>query len=86
IGAETIIYTDISTDGTLKGPNIQAIRAMAQAIKIGLIASGGVSKAADLEAIRGLGLKNISGVIIGKALYEGRLTLKEAIRACSSKE
>jgi phosphoribosylformimino-5-aminoimidazole carboxamide ribotide isomerase len=85
LGIQTVVYTDISTDGMLKGPNLEGICAMAGILTVSLIASGGVSKGSDLTALRDLGLPNLVGVIIGKALYEGRLSLKEAIRACSPK-
>lgn len=76
-GAETFIFTDIATDGTLSGPNIEAVCAMAEATGKNVIASGGVSSLADLKAIAAAG---ISGAIVGKALYENRFTLKEALK------
>lgn len=76
-GAETFIFTDIATDGTLSGPNIAAVCAMAEATGKNVIASGGVSSLADLKAIAVAG---ISGAIVGKALYENRFTLKEALK------
>lgn len=82
-GGRTVIYTDISRDGALSGPNLEHLEALAAAVQIRVIASGGVSSAADLKSIKDLGRENIAGVIIGKALYEKRLTLKEAIAACS---
>lgn len=75
-GAETFIFTDIATDGTLSGPNIAAVCAMAEATGKNVIASGGVSSLDDLKAIAARG---ISGAIVGKALYENRFTLKEAL-------
>lgn len=79
-GAETFIFTDIATDGTLSGPNIAAVCEMAEATGKNVIASGGVSSLADLKAIAA---KGISGAIIGKALYENRFTLKEALEEVS---
>jgi phosphoribosylformimino-5-aminoimidazole carboxamide ribotide isomerase len=73
-GAETFIFTDIATDGTLAGPNIEAVREMAAVTGKNVIASGGVSSLDDLVALNGL-----SGAIVGKALYEKRFTLKEAL-------
>jgi phosphoribosylformimino-5-aminoimidazole carboxamide ribotide isomerase len=73
-GAETFIFTDIATDGTLAGPNIEAVREMAAVTSKNVIASGGVSSLDDLVALDGL-----SGAIVGKALYEKRFTLKEAL-------
>ncbi len=81
-GVRTIIYTDISKDGALKGPNLKEIKAMSLAIGIDLIASGGISCLEDLKAILDLKQENICGVVIGKALYENRFSFKEAVKAC----
>jgi phosphoribosylformimino-5-aminoimidazole carboxamide ribotide isomerase len=75
-GAETFIFTDIATDGTLAGPNIDAVWELAEVTGKNVIASGGVSSLADLQAIA---QKGIRGAIVGKALYENRFTLKEAL-------
>jgi phosphoribosylformimino-5-aminoimidazole carboxamide ribotide isomerase len=75
-GAETFIFTDIATDGTLSGPNIAAVCEMAEVTGKTVIASGGVSSLADLRALNAEGVK---GAIVGKALYENRFTLKEAL-------
>ena len=75
-GAETFIFTDIATDGTLAGPNIDAVWELAEVTGKNVIASGGVSSLADLQAIA---KKGIRGAIVGKALYENRFTLKEAL-------
>jgi phosphoribosylformimino-5-aminoimidazole carboxamide ribotide isomerase len=75
-GAETFIFTDIATDGTLAGPNIEEVVQMAEATGKTVIASGGVSSLADLKAIAA---KEIKGAIVGKALYENRFTLAEAL-------
>jgi phosphoribosylformimino-5-aminoimidazole carboxamide ribotide isomerase len=80
-GATAIIYTDIGRDGTLKGPNIEALRTMAQATAVPVIASGGVSSVTNLLSLLSLEPVGISGVIIGKALYTGDVILKEALRA-----
>jgi phosphoribosylformimino-5-aminoimidazole carboxamide ribotide isomerase len=72
-----IIYTDIARDGTLEGPNLVAIDALAQALRTPVIASGGVGELSDLEQLAGL---PIVGCIVGRALYEGRFTLGEAIK------
>jgi phosphoribosylformimino-5-aminoimidazole carboxamide ribotide isomerase len=78
-GAETFIFTDIATDGTLSGPNIDAACEMAEVTGKNVIASGGVSSLDDLKAINA---KGIPGAIVGKALYEKRFTLKEALELC----
>ncbi|WP_008309558.1 1-(5-phosphoribosyl)-5-[(5-phosphoribosylamino)methylideneamino]imidazole-4-carboxamide isomerase [Leptolyngbya sp. PCC 6406] len=80
-GAAAIIYTDIQRDGTLQGPNLPALRELAQAIEIPVIASGGVSSVVDVLSLLALAPVGVSGVIIGKALYTGDIVLKEAIRA-----
>ncbi len=71
-----IIYTDIARDGTLEGPNLSAIEALAQAVKSPVIASGGVGELNDLEKLAEL---PIVGCIVGRALYEGRFSLSDAI-------
>lgn len=81
-GAETFIFTDIATDGTLAGPNIAAVCEMAEVTGKNVIASGGVSSLADLQAIASQG---IQGAIVGKALYENRFTLKEALKVGGSR-
>lgn len=78
-GAETFIFTDIATDGTLSGPNIAAVCEMAEVTGKSVIASGGVSSLADLKSLRLEAGKGVSGAIVGKALYEKRFTLKEAL-------
>jgi phosphoribosylformimino-5-aminoimidazole carboxamide ribotide isomerase len=79
IGVSTIIATDISKDGTLKGPNIETLKQVLNAVNISVIASGGVSSLEDIKKLKEIKNKNLEGVIIGKALYEGRIDLKEAI-------
>lgn len=78
-GTETFIFTDIATDGTLAGPNVQAIEEMAQVTGKSVIASGGVSKLADLEALKASVRYGVSGAIVGKAIYENRFTVQEAL-------
>jgi phosphoribosylformimino-5-aminoimidazole carboxamide ribotide isomerase len=78
-GAESFIFTDIATDGTLAGPNIAAVCEMAEVTGKYVIASGGVSSLEDLKVLND---KGIPGAIVGKALYENRFTLKEALELC----
>ena len=80
-GAAAIIYTDIHRDGTMTGPNIDALRELALQLTIPVIASGGVSKLRDLLSLLSLESHGVNGVIIGKALYTGDIQLEEAIRA-----
>jgi phosphoribosylformimino-5-aminoimidazole carboxamide ribotide isomerase len=80
-GAAAIVYTDIQRDGTLQGPNRQALRLLAEAIDIPVIASGGVSSVRDLLSLLALEPLGVSGAIVGRALYTGDLSLQEALRA-----
>ncbi len=79
-GVAAIIYTDINRDGAMQGPNIEATAALAQAVSIPVIASGGVSSLDDLIALRDCGVE-LNGAISGRALYDGAIDLAEAIRA-----
>ena len=81
LGAAAIIYTDIHRDGTLIGPNLAALRELAQQVSIPIIASGGVSSVSDLLSLFGLETQGLKGVIVGKALYTGDIYLTEAIKA-----
>lgn len=78
-GIAAIIYTDILRDGAMKGPNIAATQALAQAVDIPVIASGGVSSMDDLTALKATGV--IAGAISGRALYDGAIDLKAALAA-----
>ncbi|MEA5452708.1 1-(5-phosphoribosyl)-5-[(5-phosphoribosylamino)methylideneamino]imidazole-4-carboxamide isomerase [Leptolyngbya sp. CCNP1308] len=80
-GAAAVIYTDIQRDGTLQGPNIPAMRAMAEAVSMPVIASGGVGALRDLLSLLALESQGVTGVIVGRALYTGDVSLKEAVRA-----
>ncbi len=79
IGVKTIIYTDIATDGMLQGPNVAAMKEMADAVSMDVVASGGVSSLADLEALSATG---VEGAIVGKALYTGHMELPDAVALC----
>lgn len=72
-----IVYTDIARDGTLEGPNLEATRELAERVSAPVIASGGVGRLDDIERLAGL---PVEGAIVGRALYEGKFTLAEAIR------
>jgi phosphoribosylformimino-5-aminoimidazole carboxamide ribotide isomerase len=74
----SIVYTDIATDGMLAGPNIEAMREMSEAVGIPVIASGGVTTLSDVSRLAAVG---VHGCIIGRALYEQRIHLVDAIRA-----
>lgn len=77
-GIGTVIYTDISRDGKLQGPNIEAYQRLSQIKGLDIVASGGVSSAADISALAKL---NLYAAIIGKALYDGRITLTQVLDA-----
>lgn len=79
-GVAAIIYTDIDRDGAMQGPNVAATAALARATSIPVIASGGVSSLADLIALRDCGAA-LDGAISGRALYDGKLDLAEALAA-----
>ncbi|MGM0415742.1 MAG: 1-(5-phosphoribosyl)-5-[(5-phosphoribosylamino)methylideneamino]imidazole-4-carboxamide isomerase [Thermodesulfobacteriota bacterium] len=85
MGVAAIIYTDISRDGMMQGPNFQATGALADAISIPVIASGGVSSMADIRTLLTLEERGVCGAITGKAIYSGALDLKAAI-ACAKGE
>lgn len=78
IGVKTVIYTDISKDGTLEGANIEGLKALSNAVDMDIVASGGVKDLEDLLKINEL---NLYGAISGKAIYSGSLDLKEALDA-----
>ncbi len=79
LGVGKIIFTDINTDGMLGGPNIPAMKAMAQAVGIPVIASGGVTMLEDIRKLRGLERFGLEGCIVGRALYSGTIALAEAV-------
>lgn len=78
MGVTRFIYTDISTDGALSGPNLDSVAAVCSRIpRCGVIASGGISGVEDIKNLRELGKENLEGVIVGKALYAGKVTFQE---------
>jgi phosphoribosylformimino-5-aminoimidazole carboxamide ribotide isomerase len=84
VGVSGIIYTDISRDGMLSGPNIEATGEMVESVTIPVIASGGVSCLEDIKNL--MRIKNLWGVITGKAIYSGALDLKEAMKVTEGKD
>lgn len=78
IGVKTVIYTDISKDGTLEGANIEGLKVLSDAVNMDIVASGGVKDLEDLLKIKEL---NLYGAVSGKAIYSGSLDLKEALDA-----
>ncbi len=79
-GISCFIYTDISRDGMLTGPNLQSIREFARGLSTPVIASGGVSKMADIEALAEMESDGVCGVVIGRAIYDGSLDLGDAMK------
>jgi len=83
LGVERIIYTDIKRDGMLTGPNIEQTVALARAANVQVTASGGVSSLEDIERLRAASEPLVDSVIVGRALYERRFTLEEALQVAS---
>ncbi|MDO9541722.1 MAG: 1-(5-phosphoribosyl)-5-[(5-phosphoribosylamino)methylideneamino]imidazole-4-carboxamide isomerase [Kiritimatiellia bacterium] len=81
IGVQTLIYTDTGRDGTLSGPNTAAISRFCSKVNCKVIASGGVSKPEDIKKLQKLALANLAGIIVGKALYEGNVSLRKVLAA-----
>jgi phosphoribosylformimino-5-aminoimidazole carboxamide ribotide isomerase len=81
-GVSAIVYTDIARDGMMQGVNVQATVAMAQASRIPVIASGGITNLDDIRALLGASQHGICGAITGRAIYEGTLDVAEAQRLC----
>lgn len=82
-GVAAIIYTDIDRDGAMQGPNVAATAALAKAVSIPVIASGGVSSMEDLQALKACGAP-LNGAISGRALYDGRIDILSAVRLLAS--
>jgi phosphoribosyl isomerase A len=80
-GCARYVVTDVSKDGTLRGPNLELLRDVCKVTDAPVIASGGVSELADLVALSGLAGDGVEGAIVGKALYAGRFTLPQALTA-----
>ena len=79
-GVAKIIVTDINKDGTLQGPNLELMQQLAGWTNLPFTLSGGIGELEDLNRVREAGIKNVTEIIVGKALYEGRFSLEEAIR------
>jgi phosphoribosylformimino-5-aminoimidazole carboxamide ribotide isomerase len=77
-GISRFVYTPVDVDGLMEGPDLDSLREVAEATEGELIYSGGIGSVDDLRAVAGLGLDNLGGVIVGRALYEGRFTVAEA--------
>jgi phosphoribosylformimino-5-aminoimidazole carboxamide ribotide isomerase len=86
MGVKTVVFTDISVDGTLQGPILRGIQGLASVVSMDIIASGGVSSLDDIRELKAFEKDGVIGVIVGKALYEGTLDLSEAIRVGKGQE
>lgn len=80
-GVRELLYTDVDRDGMLAGPDLERVREVTRTAGTSLIYSGGIGQLADLDALAALGEPSLTGVIVGKALYEGRFTVAEALAA-----
>jgi phosphoribosylformimino-5-aminoimidazole carboxamide ribotide isomerase len=80
-GAKELIYTDIKRDGTLTGPNIENIRKILTEVGVRIISAGGIKTVDHVKELKALEPMGLSGVIIGRALYDGTINLREAIDA-----
>jgi phosphoribosylformimino-5-aminoimidazole carboxamide ribonucleotide (ProFAR) isomerase len=78
-GCARFVVTDVTKDGTLRGPNVELLREVCSRTKKPVVASGGVSSLADLEVLRELVPLGVEGAIVGKALYAGAFTLEQAL-------
>lgn len=83
-GARRLIYTDIATDGTGSGPSLESTRRLAEAVAIPVIASGGIGNLDHVSEVARLASCGVEGVIVGKALYTGAVSLRDALRAVGS--
>jgi phosphoribosylformimino-5-aminoimidazole carboxamide ribotide isomerase len=80
LGIQRIVFTDIARDGMLSGPNMEALRDFARRTGLKIVASGGISSMDDLEKLKTLEVDGVDQVISGKAIYEGKLDLKEVFK------
>jgi phosphoribosylformimino-5-aminoimidazole carboxamide ribotide isomerase len=85
VGAAALIYTDISRDGTMEGPNLEATLEIASAVSIPVIVSGGISSMADIHEIATVGPGKLEGVISGRAVYDGHVSVAKATRMLKGK-
>lgn len=82
-GCARYVVTDVTKDGTLKGPNLELLKSVCDVTKAPIVASGGISSIADIEALKTLVAAGVEGAIMGKALYAGAFTLEEALKAAN---
>jgi phosphoribosylformimino-5-aminoimidazole carboxamide ribotide isomerase len=85
-GATRFVYTNVDRDGMLEGPDLEEVKRVSEAVRGRFLYSGGIGSIGDLEALRALRLVNLAGVISGKALYEGRFTVRDGQAALDPRE
>jgi len=83
-GVSAIIYTDINRDGLMTGPDLSGTAKLAESVNIPVIASGGMSCTEDIKSVKDLESKGVSGVIVGRAIYEGKVNIEEALRIAAA--
>jgi phosphoribosylformimino-5-aminoimidazole carboxamide ribotide isomerase len=86
LGAQRLIFTDISRDGMLSGPNLERLKEVAESVYIPVLASGGISRLSHIRAVKDIEAEGIEGIIIGTALYTGTISLKDCIAAVSAQK
>ncbi len=84
-GVETLIYTDIQRDGMLQGPNLEKLGEVLRLSRSRIILSGGIGSIGDIEKASSINAANLDGIIVGKALYENKFTLEQALKAAGGK-
>ena len=82
-GCARYVVTDVTKDGTLKGPNIELLRSVCEVTDVPIVASGGISSLTDIRALKDLVAIGVEGAIMGKALYAGAFTLEEALKVAN---
>ncbi|MFA5142755.1 MAG: 1-(5-phosphoribosyl)-5-[(5-phosphoribosylamino)methylideneamino]imidazole-4-carboxamide isomerase [Candidatus Omnitrophota bacterium] len=85
-GIATVNYTDISKDGMLEGPNLRSLKELLATAHVDVVAAGGITTIDDVKRLKALERDGLKGMIIGKALYEGKIDLEEAMKICLQKE
>jgi uncharacterized protein (UPF0332 family) len=86
LGAQRLIFTDISRDGMLSGPNLERLKEVAEAVYIPVIASGGISRLSHIRAVKSLESEGIEGILVGTALYTGTVMLKDCIAVATERQ
>jgi phosphoribosylformimino-5-aminoimidazole carboxamide ribotide isomerase len=83
-GVKTVVYTNVAVDGTMRGPSVALLEHVIGILEMSVIASGGISSLEDIERLKVLESKGLLGVVIGRALYEDRFNLRDAVAVASA--